>query len=87
MHTPVMLQEAVDFLQRELDRRDLPVSAREERLYALIDHGGLDKALPYIRALAEARVSQWAGVYEEGLRQLGHTQELVDFWQRSAVRS
>ncbi|HTA46274.1 MAG TPA: tetratricopeptide repeat protein [Bryobacteraceae bacterium] len=72
---------AIDFIESELARKDLPLKAREERLYALEDYGGEAKALPYMRELAVAGLTDWISAYEEGLQKAGRTSELFDFWR------
>jgi tetratricopeptide (TPR) repeat protein len=75
------LKAAVDFLKSELARADLPVETREARVYALIDHGGQEEALPYIRQMAELGRSAWPSAYEEALEKLGRKDELLQFWR------
>jgi thioredoxin-like negative regulator of GroEL len=77
--------DAVSFLKSELDRKDLKPAARETRLYALIEHGGYDVALPYIRRLAWSSGGPWIAAYEDALTKLGRMEELAAFW-RSRTR-
>jgi tetratricopeptide (TPR) repeat protein len=73
-------QDAVAFLESDLARQDLSPETREARVYALIEHGGLAEALPYVRQLA-ATLPNWMAAYEDALNKLGRTSELVDFWR------
>lgn len=74
-------KDAVTFLESDLARRDLSPETREARVYALIEHGGLAEALPYIRQLAAA-LPNWRAAYEDALNKLGRTSDLVDFWRK-----
>jgi cellulose synthase operon protein C len=76
--------DAVSFLKSELDRKDLKPADRETRLYALIEHGGNDVALPYISRLAWSSGGPWIVAYEDALRKLGRMEELAAFWRSQA---
>jgi Tfp pilus assembly protein PilF len=75
-------KKAVDFLEGELARGDLPLHTREERLYALIDYEGRTKAIPFMRELAIAGLPDWVAAYEEAIQKSGRTSELLDFWRQ-----
>ncbi|HEY6340544.1 MAG TPA: hypothetical protein VIY49_03555 [Bryobacteraceae bacterium] len=77
-------QDAVAFLQAELNRTGLAASDREALLYALIEHGGYEVSLPYIRQLAGASQGPWVAAYEDALRKLNRTSELAEFWKSRA---
>jgi cellulose synthase operon protein C len=77
-------QDAVAFLKTELERNDLTAANREAFLYALIEHGGYEISLPYIRKLAWASVGPWVAAYEDALRKLNRTSELAAFWKSRA---
>jgi Tfp pilus assembly protein PilF len=80
-------EDALAFLRTELQRHDLSLETREARLYALIEHGGQAEALPYIRPLALASIPVWISAYEEALKKLRLTGELVEFWRARAARA
>ena len=69
----------VRFLDRELHREDLSLPAREERLYALLEHGSTELALPHMRALAEGGIGDWSDAYVTALDELGRRPSLVEF--------
>ncbi|MBV8903081.1 MAG: hypothetical protein JOZ22_05545, partial [Acidobacteriia bacterium] len=77
-------QEAVVFLKSELDRSDLSRTDREARLEALIEHGGYEVSLPYLRQFASPGAGAWVAAYEEALRKLERTAELAEFWKKLA---
>ncbi len=78
-------QEAVTFLKAQLDRPDLTAANREAFLYALMEHGGYEVSLPYIRQLAWASVGPWVAAYEDALRKLNRTSELAASWKHRAA--
>jgi cellulose synthase operon protein C len=77
-------QDAVVFLEAELDRTGLAASDREPLLYALIEHGGYEVSLPYIRQLAVGSQGPWVAAYEDALRKLNRSSELAEFWKSRA---
>jgi|GEM_PF-2835623 len=79
----------LDLLQR-LKRRDLLVAElpraierapkralAEQRLYLLIDQGGMAAALPYLRKAASDWGGDWVSAYESALNDLGRRDELL----------
>src|SRR3990167_4608941 len=60
-------QELIAFLQQELDRKDLPNSAQESRLYALVDSGGEAAAPPFLRRFFAAPGGDWGVFYKKYL--------------------
>jgi tetratricopeptide (TPR) repeat protein len=75
-------RDLIHFLESELDRNDLPPSAREERLDALLALDSVESALPYLREFAEDYGGSWWPYYEEALGKLGRRPELMTAWKR-----
>ena len=76
----------VDFLEEELTAARHPDLA-EDQLYALIEHGGDNAALPYLRAFSDERGGNWNFAYEEALRNLNRSEELLAVWSKRAAES
>jgi thioredoxin-like negative regulator of GroEL len=75
----------IRFLDRQLASAKPGASDAEQLLYALVEHGGPDSALPHIRRFAEQRKGDWIGVYEWVLTLLKKDQELIALWRRQAA--
>ncbi|MCC6587463.1 MAG: hypothetical protein IT168_12275 [Bryobacterales bacterium] len=75
----------VSFLEHELGRKDLPAGETDQVLYALVEHGGPERALPHVKKLAEQRKGDWAGVYEWVLTLLKKDRELMAWWKARAA--
>jgi Tfp pilus assembly protein PilF len=71
----------VEFLEADLARPDLSRETRVARVYALLEHGGQEEALPYMQQLANAGLADWTYAYEDALKKLGRGGELLDFWR------
>ena len=64
------------FLVQKVNDKSLPPGFREEVVYGLLAEGAYKVALPPLRALAEVRPEDWAGVYLETALKLGRTKEV-----------
>jgi Tfp pilus assembly protein PilF len=77
----------VTYLQTELDRPDLPQPLREVQTRLVLERGGSEQALPYLRPLASSSgSSEWISAYEEALQNLGMSDELVASWTQRALQ-
>gem|GEM_PF-3906626 len=75
-------QALVAFLQRDLERPDLPPKARAERLDTLRQVGGVEAALPYLRRAAEAGGDEAYYAYQEAALKADHKPELIAFLEK-----
>lgn len=61
-------------------RADISSKRKLALIYALIDAGQVEPALPYIRQLALRRGGRWAALYAETLDKQGRYDESREFW-------
>lgn len=59
---------------------NLPAQRKLALIYALIDAGQIDVALPYVRELALKNGGQWAWLYANELTKQGKHEEARQFW-------
>jgi predicted Zn-dependent protease len=71
-------QELASFAESEL-RGNLPARQKQALIYALLDAGRADIALPYIREFARTQGGDWVEVYAQNLDKLGRRDEARDF--------
>ena len=76
----------LQFLQTEVSRKDLNLTAREKYLRLLIEQGGDALALSFLRQFADEDIDEWLQVYEETLARLDRKRELIDFVRDRAKR-
>ncbi len=73
------------FLVDELDRPGLSRKQREERLYLLMERGGVAAALPYLEVFADEYGGQWIFAYAEALDRAGRADAATDYFERVAL--
>jgi len=73
------------FIKDELDRPGLSRKEREERLYLLLERGGVAAALPYLEIFADDYGGQWIFAYAEALDEVGRADAATDYLERVAL--
>ncbi len=81
---PDFVDRVIDFLNRELDRRDLKRSVHEARLNALTEIAGLGAALPHFETFANLYGIEWAYSNVDGLKSLKQDERVPEFWEAFA---
>lgn len=73
------------FLVDELDRPGLSRAQREDRLYLLMERGGVAAALPYLADFADDYGGQWVFAYAEALGKVGRADAATDYLEGVAL--
>jgi tetratricopeptide (TPR) repeat protein len=71
--------ELIDFAARELQNPSVPERQKQTLIYALLDAGRGDLALPHIRTLALTRGGDWPIIYTENLDKAGKYEQANAF--------
>lgn len=81
---PSYRHELGEFAEQQL--RDTKISAARKMslVYALIDAGRLDVAMPFVKDYAQRLGGQWVYVYAENLERQGRKDEARAFWLSAA---
>lgn len=75
---PSYNKELASFAATQL-RGNISKSQKQALIYALLDAGRADLALPFIREFARTQGGDWVEVYAQNLDKLGRSQEARDF--------
>ncbi len=76
---PKYRQELKDFIAKVLTQKDLSEDRRKSLIFALLENGGADVAMPYIRSYALAGGGSWGSVYEKYLKDNNKISELREY--------
>ena len=83
---PSYREELAGFAQQQLASGHVSQRRKLALVYALIDGGRADIAMPYIREYALRSGGDWATIYAENLDKMGKYEEARDFWLMAAKR-
>ncbi len=81
---PSYRQPLAEFASEMLSSGRLSERRKLALIYALIDAGRSDIAMPYVRQYALSRGGEWAFLYAENLNKAGKYEEARDFWMLAA---
>ncbi len=71
----------------ELQAPGLPGPRREELVYSMLELKAHKQALPHLKQLAYRQGGDWIYPYEETLKRLGRTKEIIEFWRMRIQQS
>lgn len=81
------IKEISDFLTAYLKRDDVSDEKKKEFVYVLIDIGGAETALPFIKKLAYEFDPEWGYLYVDLLKKKNNKDELRNFLKEWGLRS
>lgn len=77
---PSYRDDLAQFAREQLDSDKIDQQRKMAMIYALIDVGQMDVAMPYIKRLAMTRGGEWAFLYAENLDKQGKYEDARQFW-------
>ncbi len=84
-HKPQYNAELANFAAKHLRSSNVPQRQKQALIYALLEAGRADLALPYIREFAQKRGGEWVEIYAANLDKVGRHDEARDFRMQIAM--